>query len=174
CGVLHFSTHGQAGWTKIEDSKLLLAGGVLTLPQVFNLRLERPRLAVLSACETGVPQLTNLDEVLSLPSGLMLAGVPGVIGSLWAVNDQSTALLMAWSYHLWREEGWPMPQALREAQIRLRDGHQDAAVRAELESITLRAGWRMSAEQADDFLTLVQTRDFAHPFFWAAFTYTGL
>ncbi|MCX7608286.1 MAG: CHAT domain-containing protein [Anaerolineales bacterium] len=171
CRVLHFSTHGRAGWTESERSSIKLADGELTLPEVFALRLEYPRLAVLSACETSVPSLENPEEVEALPSGLMLAGVPGVVGSLWAVNDLSTALLMAWFYHFWREQGMDVPYALRQAQIYLRDGHQSEAVQAEMEAL---AGWRMSAEQAGDFLNLATLRDFAHPYYWAGFMFTGL
>ncbi|GEM_PF-1643240 len=173
--VLHFSTHGRAGWTESERAGVLLAGGEwLTLPEIFALRLEKPRLAVLSACETGVPTLKNPDEVEALPTGLMQAGVPGVVGSLWAVNDLSTALLMTWFYHFWRKEGMPLPQSLRRAQCCLRDAFQSGAVRAELEALAERAGWRMASEQAGDFLHLVTLRDFAHPYYWAGFTYTGL
>ncbi|HXF86237.1 MAG TPA: CHAT domain-containing protein [Anaerolineales bacterium] len=173
--VLHFSTHGRAGWTESERAGVLLAEGEwLTLPEIFDLRLEKPRLAVLSACETGVPTLKNPDEVEALPSGLMQAGIPGVVGSLWAVNDLSTALLMAWFYHFWRKEGTPLPQALRRAQCYLRDAFRSDTVRAELEALSRRAGWRMASEQAEDFLNLVTLRDFAHPYYWAGFTYTGL
>ncbi len=173
-GVLHFSTHGVAGWTEAEDSRLQLADGDLTLREIFALRLERPRLAVLSACETGVPGTDLPDEVESLPSGLMQAGVPGVVGTLWSVNDLSTAMLMTRFYDLWREAGVPAPEALRQAQIWLRDLSQDAAALDELEALATRAGLRMTSQQADKFLSLTLVRKFSHPFYWAAFTYTGL
>ncbi|PWH18343.1 MAG: hypothetical protein DDG60_00695, partial [Anaerolineae bacterium] len=169
--VLHFSTHGMADWKEGKRSHIRLADGVLTLEEIFDLRLECPRLAVLSACETGVPALEAPDELVSLPTGLMLAGIPCVIGSLWAVNDPATALLMAWFYHFWREKGLEIPQALREAQCSLRDAHQSEDIRASLEVL---AGWRMSAQQAEQFLYRVQVMDFSHPFYWAAFTCVGL
>jgi len=131
--VLHFSTHGMAGWTEAERSRLKLADGDLTLPEIFDLHLERPRLAVLSACETGVPGLKLPDEVESLPGGMMQAGIPGVVGSLWSVNDLSTAILIARFYELWREEGLPAPQALCQAQIWLRDVAGDESKLRELE-----------------------------------------
>lgn len=135
--VLHFSTHGWAGWGEAVNSGLKLSDGALTLAELFELNLDRVRLAVLSACETGVPGIRNPDEYVSLPSGMMQAGVPGVIGSLWAVNQISTARLMGRFYENLLERGINMPAALRDAQIWLR-------------------------------------AEFPHPFYWAAFTYTGL
>ena len=78
-------------------------------------------MAILSACETGIPGFKLLDEVISLPSGYMQAGVPGVIGSLWSVSDISTMMLMTRFYDLWRREGLLLPEAFRQAQIWLRD-----------------------------------------------------
>lgn len=124
--LLHFATHGQAGWQEEEQARLKLADGDLTLPDIFELRLHRARLAVLSACETGVPGLKLIDEMIGLPAGMMQAGVPGVVGSLWSVNDMSTALLMKRFYQFWREESKPPQEALRQAQIWLRDGLFDS------------------------------------------------
>lgn len=120
--VLHFSTHGLAIPGKPLESFLLLANRErLTLREVLEMDLEQARLAVLSACETGIPCTRLLDEVISLPSGFLQAGVPGVIGSLWSVGDASTMMLMARFYDLWRREGFDPPEALRQAQIWLRD-----------------------------------------------------
>jgi tetratricopeptide (TPR) repeat protein len=120
--VLHFSTHGKAGWQRPEDASLRLAKGrELSLLEIFQLDLHRTRLAVLSACETGIPGLELIDEMIGLPAGMMQAGVPGVVGSLWPVKDGSTAILMTRFYKFWRLEGLAPAEALRQAQIWLRD-----------------------------------------------------
>ena len=176
--VLHFSTHGVAGWQEAEQSRLKLADGDLSLPDIFGLGLDHARLAVLSACETGVPGLDLIDEMIGLPSGMMQAGVPGVIGSLWAVNDMSTAMLMARFYSLWREEGKQPLEALRQAQIWLRDS--TTAQKKELfkHFVDTRAV-HMSADTAQAFYQHIgwddaDERVFESPFYWAAFTYTGV
>jgi CHAT domain-containing protein len=69
---------------------------------------------------------------------MMQAGIPGVIGSLWPVNDGSTALLMLGFYKFWRQDGKSPQEALKRAQK-----------------------WLMS-------------RGFESPYYWAAFTYTGI
>ena len=176
--VLHFSTHGRADLEEPLQSGLLMADGALSLGDLMDLRLEGARLAVLSACETGLPGAELPEEAVSLPSGLIQAGVAGVVGSLWAVNEVSTALLMARFYDLWRQEGREPPEALRQAQIWLRDStnaEKEAFFRHALPEL----GATRLAERAarvafwDAVVRRPQDRDFAHPFHWAAFSYMG-
>ena len=123
--VLHFATHGEAGFENALQAGLTIAHGeCLTLRDILQLRLKHIRLAVLSACETGIPGTELPDEIVSLPTGLVQAGVAGVVGSLWAVDDVSTLLLMRHFYDLWRNDGTEPSEALRQAQIRLRDTTQ--------------------------------------------------
>jgi CHAT domain-containing protein len=174
--VLHFSTHGRADLEEPLRSGLWMADGALSLGDLMDLRLEGARLAVLSACETGLPGAKLPEEAVSLPSGLIQAGVAGVVGSLWAVSDVSTALLMARFYDLWRKEGLAPPEALRQAQIWLRDStnaEKEAFFRHALPEL----GATRLAERAawvafwDAVVRRPQDRDFAHPFHWAAFSY---
>ena len=176
--VLHFSTHGRADLEEPLRSGLWMADGALSLGDLMDLRLEGARLAVLSACETGLPGAKLPEEAVSLPSGLIQAGVAGVVGSLWAVSDVSTALLMARFYDLWRKEGLEPPEALRQAQIWLRDStnaEKEAFFRHALPEL----GATRLAERAawvafwDAVVRRPQDRDFAHPFHWAAFSYMG-
>jgi CHAT domain len=52
--------------------------------------------------------------------GLVEWGAVGVIGTLWRVADESTAILMRTFYDLWRGGGLPIPHALAAAQRALR------------------------------------------------------
>lgn len=176
--VIHFSTHGVAGWQKAEQSRLKLADTDLILPDIFRLNLDQTRLVVLSACETGVPGLELIDEMIGLPSGMMQAGVPGVVGSLWSVSDMSTAILMSQFYRLWRKEGKSLHEGLRLAQIWLRDSTAQE-LRDVFESLVSASEIRLHPDSADAFIKRVileksSDRPFCHPFFWAAFTYTGI
>ena len=173
--VLHFSTHGWAGWGESEVSGLKLADGNLYLRDLFDLRLEHARLGILSACESGLPGTELLEEVVSLPAVMMQAGVPGVLGSLWAVNDLSTAMLIARFYENWRERGLDLPQALREAQRWLRDLFHDESKLSELEAqLPESIANRFAAEQADAFFKVAALRDLSHPNYWAAFVFYGV
>jgi CHAT domain-containing protein len=177
--VLHFSTHGIAGWAQPLQSHLTMADGDLTLKEILDLQLPGSRLAVLSACESGVIGTDLPNEVVSLPSGLQQAGVAGVAGSMWTVLQVSTAILMARFYELWREEDFAPPEALRQAQIWLRDstdGQKKAFFRKDMVEY---ASPKLPSESADIFFKEIyfsdsDERSFAHPFHWAAFNYTGI
>ena len=136
---------------------------ILTLKDIFNLKLTEDgtggiRLAILSACETGLQGIENADEAISLPTGLLQAGVAGAIGSLWSVSEESTMLLLEKFYRLWRDEPSLSPdQALRQAQIWLRDT-PESEIAPRLEKRT----------------NTPNNHPFAHPFYWSAFSYTGV
>ena len=178
--VLHFSCHGSADFSQPLNGGLLMAHDeMLTLRDILELRLENTRLAVLSACETGIPGTELPDEVISLPTGLAQAGIAGVVASLWSVSDLSTMMLMARFYELWKQDGLEPPQALRQAQLWLRDTTN--AQKAEYFQTFLPTSdtSRLPAHIADTLykhtlLARPDENDFEHPFYWAAFTYTGV
>jgi CHAT domain-containing protein len=160
--VVHFSCHGYVELSRPQDSALVMANDdPLTLWDLMGRRLVGTRLAVLSACETALPGAELLDEVISLPTGLLQAGVAGVIGSLWPVSERSTMLLLGRFYQLWRNEGVEPSEALLQAQRWIR-GTTGAELAAAFPSIPALAEPRLADQ-----------RPYAHPYYWAAFTYTG-
>ncbi|MFF5310835.1 CHAT domain-containing protein [Streptomyces massasporeus] len=168
--VLHFACHGFAKVDQPLASGLLLAGDEpLTLRDLLRGSPLDARLAVLSACETAVPGVDLPDEVVSLPTGLLQAGAAGVVGSLWAVSDLSTMMLMARFYALWRSDGLDPPEALRRAQQWVRDTPNGAKRDmcpgiGELSGDHVPAGAKPLWEQA---------RAHRSPSCWAAFVYVG-
>ncbi len=162
CNILHLSCHGTANLIAPLTSGLLMSDGLLTLKNILDLKLAESatgsiRLAILSACKTGLTGIENVDEAIGLPGGLLQAGVAGVIASLWSVDDLSTRLLLVKFYELWREKKLPPDQALRQAQIWLRDSTE-----AEIAPLL---GMRIRNPT---------NRPFCHPYYWAAFSYTGV
>src|SRR5439155_24338046 len=101
-------------------------GGILTGLGIVDLPLENLRLCVLSACETGLGELTEGEGVVGLQRAFHVAGCPNVIGSLWKVNDAATAGLVAKFYHELRANKKPPIEALREAQLTIYP-HPDAS-----------------------------------------------
>ena len=95
--------------------------GILTAAEVASLDLSHTRLAVLSACQTGVG-LSSKEGVYGMYRGFKQAGVGSIMASLWNVNDATTAALMTEFYRQWLS-GVPMQQALHEAQRHLRQTH---------------------------------------------------
>ena len=164
--VVHFSCHGTANFQQPLDSGLLMANDqILTLRDLLDLKLQGLRLAVLSACETGIPGTDLPDEVISLPTGLLQAGAAGVVSSLWSVADLSTMVLLSRFYQLWRTDGLEPPAALRQAQLWLRDSTGPELAPYLQDS---------HPELATRLQQATNQRPFSHPFHWAAFTYVGV
>jgi len=187
---LHFSCHGFFNPEEPLKSGVVLANGkMLTLSDLRKGdQLSQARLAVLSACQTAVSDFKKLpEEAIGLAAGFLQAGVPGVIGSLWPVDDLSTALLMQRFYmnHLWGSSDpsqdtlslSPPAKALRRAQIWLRDQVTARYVRDYLAQ-ALDKGI-VSASQAMPYLRGFDdlpddALPFASPYYWAAFAIYGV
>jgi CHAT domain-containing protein len=117
--VIHFATHGLLDeYQGMASAIALVAGpnddGLLTAGELSEIPLTA-NLAVLSACDTGRGKITG-DGVLGLSRSLMLAGVPNVVVSLWAVPDQATASLMT-EYYRQMPQQPTQAQALRQAML---------------------------------------------------------
>lgn len=97
--------------------------GVMTALEVAGLDLVGTRLAVLSACETGVGDVKNGEGVFGLRRALVLAGAETQVMSLWKVDDLATRDLMVALHHqLLGQGGQPAlgrAEALRQAQLQL-------------------------------------------------------
>ena len=94
----HFASHGTFSWQDARQSALIMHGMErLSVGRLLEAEgLGRPRLVVLSACETGLYDLSsNPDEFIGLPGTFTALGAAGVVGTLWPVSDAATALLIA-------------------------------------------------------------------------------
>src|SRR5262249_34863527 len=86
-------------------------------------------LAVLSACDTGLGEQTG-EGVFGLQRAFHLGGTHNVVASLWKVDDEATAALMALFYHNLWVKGQPPVEALRNAQLPLRRHPEELAALA--------------------------------------------
>jgi hypothetical protein len=134
-GIIHLATHALVDCRAPDRSALVLADlsdalagddGLLTAREVRLGWVLDADLVTLSACETGLGRETDDDGMLSLTAAFFAAGARNVVSSLWKVEDQATAKLMAYFYEeLSRSDprGAPVTVggALRAAQLRLRD-----------------------------------------------------
>jgi CHAT domain-containing protein len=116
--VLHLACHGLFRADNPMFSALKLHDGWLTAADAMQLDLENA-LVTLSACESGRATVILGDEVVGLPRAFLSAGAATVLVSLWIVQDETTATLMAHWYQGLRERMGPAA-ALRAAQQALK------------------------------------------------------
>jgi CHAT domain-containing protein len=68
--------------------------GILTADEIGCLNLRGTRLAVLSACDTGMGEALAGEGVLGLRRGFVQAGTRNLLLTLWPIDDEATAGFM--------------------------------------------------------------------------------
>ncbi len=128
--ILHFATHGyftNAAPPSLElkpgfygsgmvNSGLVLTGanavqygtdlntrddGLLSAYDISHLDLSKTELVVLSACETALGDIKDMEGVYGLQRAFKLAGADKLIMSLWQVPDRETKDFMLSFYRNW-------------------------------------------------------------------------
>ncbi|MGB8647934.1 MAG: CHAT domain-containing protein [Anaerolineae bacterium] len=115
--ILHLATHAVINPRSPHSSHIMLADRDLTVLDVLDLELNA-RLVTLSGCSSAEGQAGHGDELLGLARAFLYAGARALVASLWAVEDESTALLMT-NFYANLIEGESIAQALRQAQLTL-------------------------------------------------------
>ncbi len=124
-GLLHLAAHGQYTPQNPIFSRIVLSAdsqhdGRLEVHEIWDhLKLRNARLVTLSGCETALGEPTHGDEVIGLTQAFLVAGSRAVLSSLWAADDEASAVLMDAFYRRWLS-GTPAAEALRGAQNELR------------------------------------------------------
>jgi CHAT domain-containing protein len=118
CGLI--MAGGNIGWK--GDAGLNEDDGVLTGLEISSIQLPHTRLAVLSACETGLGKIEGSEGVFGLQRAFKLAGVHYVMATLWQVPDKETAEFMEVFYTQWLG-GRSIRQAFSSAQQVIRKKH---------------------------------------------------
>lgn len=90
--------------------------GRLTAMEVSGLNLKGTRMAVLSACDTGVGDIKNGEGVYGLRRALVNAGARTQVMSLWKVNDAATKDLMV-DFYKRLSKGEGRADAMRQAKL---------------------------------------------------------
>jgi CHAT domain-containing protein len=135
--------------SQLED---LPDDGILTADEIAFLPLGGVKLAVLSACESGLGQTAGGEGLLGIQRAFQVSGAKTTIASLWKVSDSVTRQIMEQFYRNYLEHEMSPLDALREAQLWA------------LRNPELRGANAPADEQAIKRLP---------PKYWAAFTLSG-
>jgi CHAT domain-containing protein len=101
----------------------MIEDGVLTAKEISNLDLRETDLVVLSACETGLGDVSS-EGVFGLQRAFKQAGVQTIIMSLWNVKDEATKYLMT-NFYSYLTQGASKREAFIQARNKCREMYQD-------------------------------------------------
>ena len=118
--IAHFATHGVLNERYPWASYIALAGknGNLLLDEIPLIPITAD-LVVLSACDTSRGRILAGEGVWGFQSQFLSAGARNVIGTLWRVDDESTADFMEDFYREMGPELKNNANALRAAKLKL-------------------------------------------------------
>ena len=181
---VHLACHARSAVWGEEPPAVLLSDGAIDVAQLTELAELPSRLVAVSACQSAVTDISDLpEEAISIGSVLLAAGAACVVASLWPVRDDTTALLMNRLYEEMFENNLRPPEALRRAQVWVRDltdaeldGYlrEHPILQREFErraALGDRAGNRAPAQEESGDLTPV--RPFSAPTYWGPFIAIG-
>lgn len=83
--------------------------------------LSNTELVVLSACETGLGDITHSEGVYGMQRAFRIAGAKKMIVSLWRVPDNATAKMRELFYTALLKDKQSCHQAFRKAQHAMRE-----------------------------------------------------
>ena len=94
--------------------------GILTSKEISSLDLRNTQIAVLSACDTALGEVTK-DGISGLQRGFKQAGTKSLLMSLWKVDDEATCKLMTEFYSNWIAKKMMKHDALEAAKKVVRE-----------------------------------------------------
>ncbi|MEP2761209.1 MAG: CHAT domain-containing protein, partial [Hyphomicrobiales bacterium] len=178
--VWHFCCHGAFDDRDPLNSALQFSSArSLTLKDIVDARgLSPPSLVVLSACETGLHSLKQLPhEYIGLPTAFLQLGASAVVATQWQVGDLAAMLLMGKFYEQLVGDQKRPSEALRNAQLWLRDANVDALNQTMETWVKDGRMTEASMAKARTEFELERFRPASRPFqdkvFWGAFVLHG-
>jgi len=125
--VIHIAAHAEVDSMDPLYSRILLSPQAdgkkdLEARDIYQIDLHNTRLVVLSACRSGLGNVTGGDEIIGFTRTFISAGADNVVVSLWDVEDTSTAALMERFYQ--GAQKADLASALQQAQQALLKNEQ--------------------------------------------------
>lgn len=118
--IIHYAGHAAFNARQPLASGLVLGRGeILSAQELLSSSkyyTEKTKLMVLSACETGINEITSGGEIIGLTRALLYCGIPNLLMSLWSVSDQCTAKIMKTFYGSLLTDEFNIGKALQNTQ----------------------------------------------------------
>jgi len=111
---------GNNTWVVNDFYNDNIEDGILTSDEISDLDFSQSKLIVLSACDTGLGEIDEIDGVYGLQRGFKKAGAGSILMSLWKIPDEETSDLMI-SFYRYFLSGMNPYDALRQSQKELQD-----------------------------------------------------
>lgn len=90
--IVHLACHGTSEHDSLR-SAIVLQDGPLDVQTMIRTPFADAQLAFLSACQTAFVNLSEPDESIHIASAMLFAGFKGVIGTMWAINDEDAPII---------------------------------------------------------------------------------
>lgn len=120
--LLHLAMHAKANLSNPMFGQMYFSttentdeNDTLYSHELQNIQL-KAKLAVLSACETGLGIATEGNGIVSIASHFFEAGCESVTMSLWEAQDDATSQIMLNYYH-YLAKGMPKNKAIQKAKL---------------------------------------------------------
>ncbi len=120
--VLHLASHFEINDFDPLYSRVVLSqsdktgeDGFLYTYEIFGLHLNAD-LVTLSACNTALGKMSKGEGLIGISRAFLYSGVPGMILSLWSVDDEATNLIME-NFYGYLQNGLRKDKALRQAKL---------------------------------------------------------
>ena len=160
-----------------EDGEPRVRGELwLAAEIVLGEQLRDCRLALLAACESGVPAAGAVDEHGGLPAAFELAGARNVVATMWPVSEPVATLWADLFYaELAARAGDPeidLAAVVRATGRRMRELDVTEAT-DRLLALAAGAGDGWAAMTLEAFAYGLGERPFEHPWHWASFYLSG-
>lgn len=141
--------------------------GILLAGEVCDLDFSGLDLVVLSACQTGLGEITS-DGIFGLQRGFKKAGAGTLLMSLWNVNDEATAILMSEFYrNLLNDDN--KYSALHKAQSYVKNYEKPIEVETDEEDTSKPQIRRLGRWVYPFKKEVKKIRPFQAPVYWAGF-----
>jgi CHAT domain-containing protein len=121
--IVHLAIHGISDSVSRLNNRLLFRDAdnpdgtdPLYTYELYNLQLNT-RLAVLSACESGIGRNFRGEGVYSMSRAFSYAGCPTTVMSLWKISDKTTPEILG-EFYRQINRGTDIDQALRQAKLK--------------------------------------------------------